>query len=127
MKKPKERTMSEKDFLARCKTIYRMGLVRPSLFNLLERWVDFVMRYEHTWFTSGGQSQGRYCIDFLNSELARINANGIRTLAGDTEGYDIIQFAAVLQHPCQKCAEDPKAWHTRSGFCTHDKSISGEF
>jgi hypothetical protein len=42
------------------------------------------------------------------------------TLAGD-EAYKAIQVMAILDHPCQKCAEDPNAWHTRYGFCEHKK------
>ena len=47
-----------------------------------------------------------------------INGN---VLANDKLGYDLIKFAAVLKHHCQICAEDPNAWHTRSGFCSHNK------
>lgn len=39
--------------------------------------------------------------------------------ANDRIGYGLIRLAAVLAHPCQQCAEDPGAWHTRSAFCPH--------
>lgn len=41
------------------------------------------------------------------------------TLAGDDYGYAAVRIAAVIDHPCQLCAEDVDAWHTRYGFCEH--------
>lgn len=32
------------------------------------------------------------------------------------------ELAAILTHPCQQCAEDPEAWHTRQAFCQHRKA-----
>ena len=52
------------------------------------------------------------------SEFERTN-EGLSTLASDRQGYALQQFAAILAHPCQKCAEDVNAWHTRAGFCEH--------
>ncbi len=37
------------------------------------------------------------------------------------EDVALQEIAAILSHPCQQCAEDPNAWHTRSGFCEHRK------
>ena len=114
-----DRKWTEEEFIARCRTIYRMGNARPDLFILMQRWLDAVMRYEHTMF-SYGQSQGRSWLDFLDIERGRVDPN--RTLAGDVDGYALQQIAAVFAHHCQKCAEDPQAWHTRPAFCDHKKT-----
>ena len=112
--------MTKQDFLARCKTLWSMGLANDrALWCLMSRWLDFVMRFEHTWL-SHGQSQGQACIDFLKGEQERLGgAYSAKTLASDEDGYRMIQAIAVLCHPCQECASDPSAWHTRSGFCPH--------
>lgn len=107
-----EETLTREQFLKRCETIYDAGLARPEVLRLLERWTDFVMRLE------GGQFN--YAVDFLRQEQKR--TEGFypgRTLAGDKDGYDLIQLAAILTHPCQLCGEDLKAWWTRVAFCTH--------
>ena len=110
--------MTKEQFLARCETIHKLGLARPELFVLMRQWLDALMRYEHTMF-SHGQSQGRDWIRFLNDENERIEKNGGRTLAGDKDGYALQEIAAILCHPCQRCAENINAWHTRTGFCDH--------
>lgn len=114
--------MTKKEFLARCETIWKMGLAEDRiLWVLMRNWLDFVMRFEHTWFSTG-QTQGQTCIDFLRDEQARLGgAYRAKTLANDEQGYKLIQIAAVFSHHCQKCAEDVDAWHTRSGFCPHRK------
>lgn len=109
--------MTKTEFLARCETIYDMGLAKPHLFHLMRDWLDAVMRYEHTMF-SHGQSQGNDWMRFNESEFKRTE-RGNRTLANDTDGYHLQEIAAVLAHPCQLCAEDKDAWHTRSAFCNH--------
>lgn len=112
--------MTKEEFIKRCETIYTNGHARPEVFALMTRWLDFVMRFEHTLF-SDGQSQGRTVWDFLDAEKMRLDRrNGsAMTLANDALGYELQQVAAILSHHCQICAEDPKAWHTRSGFCDH--------
>ena len=75
-----DRKWTEDEFVARCRTIYRMGNARPDLFILMQRWLDAVMRYEHTMF-SYGQSQGRSWLDFLDVERERVAPS--RTLATD--------------------------------------------
>ena len=110
--------MTETEFMARCQTIWRKGHVRPELFTLMRDWLDFVMRLDHTLFSTG-QSQGDHVMGFLNMERERLS--GGRTLAGDQDGYALQEIASILAHPCQKCAENVQAWHTRTGFCTHKK------
>jgi len=108
--------MTETEFLARCSTIWRKGHARPELFALMRDWLDFVMRLEHT-LLSTGQSQGEHVLDFLVRERERLSDG--RTLAGDADGYALQEIAAILSHPCQICASQVEAWHTRPGFCTH--------
>ena len=115
--------MTKQEFMARCETIWQMGLADDrALWILMRDWLDFVMRFEHTWFSTG-QSQGQMCIDFLRDEQARLGGPyRAKTLGNDDAGYRLQQIAAVLSHHCQQCAEDPKAWHTRSGFCPHKET-----
>ena len=109
--------LTEEEFLARCRVAYRYGLGRPEVARLLARWVDAVMRYEHSLFSTG-QTQGRDWLNFLNEEDERTD-RGRNTLAGDADGYALQQIAAVFSHPCQECAASQEAWHTRAGFCPH--------
>jgi hypothetical protein len=114
--------MTKEDFLKRCETVYDKGLAQPSVLSLLNLWADFVLRYEHTMF-SHGQSQGQYVWDFMERERERLGgASCPYTLASDNDGYAIVQLAAILSHPCQKCAEDRDAWHTRTAFCNHKEA-----
>lgn len=110
--------MTRDEFLARCATIYDTGRARPELFRLMRDQLDAVMRYEHTMFSIGGQTQGRAWTEFMNDEFVRTE-NGHRTLANDADGYALQEIAAILSHHCQKCAEDKTAWWTRPGFCNH--------
>jgi hypothetical protein len=111
----RDNELTKDQWLARCANVYDMGLVTWDQLLLMERWLDFVMRFEHTMF-SHGQSQGDMCWRFLDEERQRIQENNRFTLASDKQGYDIIRLAAVFSHGCQQCAEDPKAWHTRACF-----------
>jgi hypothetical protein len=109
--------MKNKALLKRFETAEKMGLLTPEVFKLMERWLDSVMRLE------GGQFHHWY--SFLESEAERTDRfAGHKTLANDNVGYRGIHLMAILTHPCQLCAEDPKAWHTRSGFCPHKPKIS---
>jgi hypothetical protein len=107
--------MDKEQFLARCGNAYDMGLCSPERLKLMERWLDFVMRFE------GGQMS--LVADFLMAEKRRCNAPGpgmaIGRLAGDDDGYALCHLAAILTHPCQACAVDSGAWHTREAFCDH--------
>lgn len=103
-------TMTRDHFLARCATAFDMGLVTVESLGLLERWIDCVLRLE------GGQLQ--YVATFLEAETERTN-HFQRTLANDPGGYGLVRLAALLSHPCQQCATNPEAWHTRAAFCPH--------
>lgn len=105
----------DKKLKNRFETAHKMGLLTPEVFQLMERWLDGVMRLE------GGQYH--YWVDLMEQEKIRTNDfSGSKTLANDRDGYKAIQFMAILTHPCQKCAEDPNAWHTRRAFCNHGKT-----
>lgn len=110
--------MNKKDFLKRCETAYEKGLCD---FVLLRDWVDAVMRFE-SGQTEGREHQLRYWKEFVEKERERTDGfKGSKVLANDIAGYKIIEFVAIFAHPCQQCAEDKEAWHTRSGFCDHNK------
>lgn len=107
--------MTKDEFLARCDNAWEIGLCTPERLRLMERWLDFVLRFE------GGQMC--YAVDFLEQEMRRnggpTGTGAIGKLAGDDDGYALIQLAAILTHRCQACATDSGAWHTRQAFCQH--------
>ena len=111
--------MTRDEFLARCSTLYDMGLATEEQLRLLERWIDFVLRYEHS-VLGRGEPQWKYVDEFVAVESARLGGLWTgTTLTNDKAGYNLVRLAAVLSHPCQICAEDPRAWHSRPAFCTH--------
>ena len=94
-----------------------LKLINEKSIAILYRWIDAIMRLE------GGQIH--YWVDFLEAEKSRtLNFAGYKTLANDKEGYEAVHFTAILQHPCQKCAIDPEAWHTRFAFCNHKDELN---
>lgn len=110
--------MTKKDFLARCANAYNMGLTQGPILRHLERAYDALFRLEGDQF--------RYFVDWVASEQERTrHFSNEYQLANDKLGYNVVQLLAVLTHPCQKCAVDPDAWHTRPAFCSHreDKPI----
>ncbi len=114
--------ITKAQWMKRCESAWSAGLVTPSVLHLISQWADIVLRAEHTLFSIGGQSQGDMVWLFLERERERLKAQNhlsVGTLASDTTGYNVVKLTALLQHPCQQCAEDPKAWHTRTAFCNH--------
>lgn len=110
--------LTEEQWLARCRTAYQVatkGLCPQDVdLKLLERVVDAVMRLE------GGQLH--YWTRFLEEERGRTDMFAPeKTLANDRELYNALYLTSMLCHPCQECAEDPDAWHTRPAFCNHKK------
>lgn len=120
---PLPRPLTKAEWLKRCETAYDIGLTDRSQMVMLERWLDFVMRLEHTFF-SHGQSEFLTCWQFLEEEKERIQENNGHTLASDHQGYNMIKFAAILSNYCQSCAEDPTAWHTRACFTKEHQLVS---
>lgn len=102
----------KRDFLKRCETIYDMGLADQDNFKHIEKIFDGLMRLVG--------HQPEYFYKMLESEYKRTDAFSNRyLLANDKLGMNCINLLAVLTHPCQKCAEDKDAWHTRAAFCDH--------
>lgn len=101
--------------LSRLENAYDMGLLTPEACIVAYRWCDAVMRLMggqwHNFMQSMEQERDR--TDFFSTG---------KTLANDQDGYKVIQLMSILNHPCQECAVDPKAWHTRYAFCNHKKT-----
>lgn len=106
--KPTPLTRSE--FLARCSNAYDTGHAAPQNLEILARWVEIVARLQ--------TGQLGMALDHLREEEQRTGGFGVSG-ANDTEGYRVVELAAILTHPCQECAVSPDAWWTRPGFCTH--------
>lgn len=108
--------LTKEEIVDRVATAFDMGLLTRQRLTLMERWLDFVMRFE--------AGQMMYVVDFLDAEKRRngpTTNSAIGNLAGDEDGYALIRLAALLNHKCQQCAEDHEAWHTRSAYCPHEK------
>ena len=104
--------MTKQEFIKRCGNAYDMGLI--DCLWLMRDWCDAMLRLE------GNQAHAF----FSQIEKDRSRTNDFsRTLANDHQGYKIIQLTSLLAHPCQTCAEDPGAWHTRTAFCEHKKRV----
>lgn len=109
--------MNKREWLKRCETAYDMGLVTHENLCCLLNFTDIVMRLE------GGQMGTFFML--MENEGTRTNQfHPRKTLANDDAGYAAHTLAALLNHPCQKCAEDKEAWHTRYGFCPHKEGGS---
>jgi hypothetical protein len=131
--------MTKKQFMKRCEVMWDTGVFKNrKITNHISNALDAYLRLRHVinLENSPGQPPGVYGLRFLmqmhSDHQAKMALNSLCghqypvdfklgcTLAGD-EAYKAIQAMAILDHPCQKCAEDPNAWHTRPGFCTHKK------
>jgi hypothetical protein len=111
--------LTEEQFIARCRTIYRLGHATHAKMRVLERWTDMIGRLQsgqlHI-FAQRLREEERRTDGFSNPDKG----------ANDSVGYGVVYLAAVLCHPCQACAEDDRAWHTRAGSCKHRKEAGGE-
>ena len=105
--------MTKEKFIKRCETIYGLGLATEENFQILYAWADAIMRLE------GGQV--KTFLETLSAEAIRTNGF-TKVLANDINGYKCIHMVSILNHPCQKCAEDTQVWHTRTAFCKHKKN-----
>ena len=104
--------MTKQEFLARCANAWDTGRATPETLRILARWADMVCRLQ------GGQ----FGMFMLLAEIERERTGGFnKCLANDGAGYKAVEFTAILTHPCQRCAKDPKAWWTRAAFCDHKK------
>lgn len=95
-------------------TMFGVEYLKEILMHINQSY-DAIFRLE------GGQL--RSFVDHMKHEDNRTDGfSNINSLANDKLGYDAVQVLAVLVHPCQECAEDPKAWHTRVAFCDHKQN-----
>jgi hypothetical protein len=120
--------LTKEEFLKRCETIWDNGLVKRDVFKLLRQASEaftrlrYVYKHHPDFFNL---IQVEYQGDIAISELISDETDSMfGELAGDM-AYDTVKLASILGHPCQKCAEDKNAWHTRYGFCEH-KEINNE-
>ncbi len=119
--------MTKEQFLKRCETIYDMGYFNNrDISSMLRLACDTFLRlrccysiHKEKFDDISKLHQGSIAVDnismFLDEE---------KLLASDNDVYNAMQLACVIDHPCQKCAEDKNAWHTRYAFCHHEKVIS---
>lgn len=114
--------MTKQQFLKRCETIFDMGFVKDrAVMSYLRYAADSYLRLRFVYATQPdafekikSDHQGMIAIDNLNYSLDKE-----KLLASDDGAYKSEVVASILDHPCQKCAEDKFAWHARYGFCSH--------
>lgn len=119
--------LTKEKWLARCANAFDMGLVTRERMHLLDMWVDTALRAGAV--ACGVRQQCEYLVDFMEAERRRLSDGAAfpHTLASDVDGYSLVRLAAIFSHPCQKCAEDRNAWHTRSAFCEHNGTSDTNF
>lgn len=101
--------MNKKEFIERCETAYECWYFDNV--NMLLKAVEYTNRVQ------GGQMKLASEIMIDIEEIANQ-----RKLAGFKELYSCYELVNLLAHPCQKCATDKNAWHTRWWFCKHNKN-----
>lgn len=121
--------MTKQEFLRRCETAYDMGFFNDrTVSSHMAHALDAYLRLRHVIYAYKNDPVWDRLRDLDYQAGTALNAligYGViadfepgRTLAGDP-AYEAARCAAVLDHPRQKCAENPRAWHTRYGFCEH--------
>lgn len=121
--------MNKEQFLKRCETIWNSGLVNEELFSMLRSSTEVYGRLRHVYKYAPERFKEIEGHEYNNSSENIQGEIAIRELIGHQDGlfgqlagdkaYQLTQMASILAHPCQKCAEDKNAWHTRYGFCEH--------
>jgi hypothetical protein len=119
----KKKWLSKEEWLFRCITVYESGFVndREVTVHLREaadafiRLRDVYNRHPEYFTEIGEDAQGHIAMYNLTASL-----DSKKSLANDS-AYKAVQMACILDHPCQHCAEDKAAWHTRYAFCDHKK------
>jgi hypothetical protein len=118
--------LTKGDFLKRCELLYDSGFFKKrSISSVLRRSVEVFLRLRHVYAQTPElfeefkkQHQGAIAIEELLGGDDKVDPR--KTLANDP-AYKALEAACVFDHPCQQCAEDKSAWHTRYGFCDHKK------
>ena len=108
--------LTKEQLLKRCEVAIDMGLLREDVLRHTLNCCDAIMRCRAG--KDGCEHQMVYFDRFMEAENKRTD----RVLANDRLAYNGIELLSLLAHPCQKCAEDKNAWHTRWGFCKHKKN-----
>lgn len=119
--------MTKEQFLKRCETIYDMGYFKNrNISSMLRNAADTYLRLRssyakdpHLFDEIKKDHQGSISCDALECYLDKS-----RNLANDANVYHALNVSCILDHPCQQCAEDKHAWHTRYSFCDHSKAVS---
>lgn len=114
--------LTKEEFLKRCETIYDLKLLEDP--SKLRSATEVYLRLRHVYSEHPEafeeikrNHQGKIAIEELTNWGTDIKKENFGYLASDQ--YNLVEAASILAHPCQKCAVDKKAWHTRYSFCKH--------
>jgi hypothetical protein len=121
--------LTKEEFLRRCAIAYDIGYFDCWSLLRARNTLDLVMRLKASFVAITKSGYGNdvevylklagYHAGLAKSLIEDEVAITPRILANDTEAYQAIELFSLLAHPCQICAEDKDAWHTRYGFCPH--------
>jgi hypothetical protein len=119
----KKKWLSKEEWLFRCITAWELGFVKDrevtadlrAAADAFVRFRDVYNRHPEYFAEIEKDQQGNIGVYNLT-----ISLDDKRSLANDS-AYKAVQMACILDHPCQHCAEDKAAWHTRYAFCDHKK------
>lgn len=102
--------MTKEKFLKRCETAWDAGYINKESIKMLRLAVEYTSRLQ--WWQA----------DIAEEAMSEIQEESKwRQLATFSELYKCVQLAYLLCHPCDECAENPNAWHTRWWFCNCKK------
>lgn len=123
----KKINMTKKEWMKRAETIFEMGLIKSDLLSLLRSALEAFVRLRSVYANHPEmfdeikkEYQGEIAINELTQYDTLHYLDKKKVLAND-RAYNALRITAVIDHPCQKCAEDKNAWHTRYGFCNHKR------
>lgn len=100
--------MTKQEFLDRCSTAWDAGYISEDVLVTIRNFHEITAR----------EYGNQYDISKFIREYEE-QRMGDRSLASDSVAYKGTRFLYLLTHPCQLCATDKSAWHTRYAFCEH--------
>lgn len=101
--------MTKDKFLERCSTARDAWYINEDSLLFLRESIEYVTRKQ--WW------QEHYLDDIRESIM---KLSDWKTLANDPIGNKAFNLWYLLCHPCDKCALDKNARHTRYSFCSHN-------
>ena len=107
--------MTKKEWLKRAEMIYELGMVDNLI--LAKDATDYFMRHKCAVVNddAGSNHQEDIANDIMNDDIKRTD----RTLANDTDLYQVLEALCIMTKDCQDCATNKDCWHCRGCMFNH--------